>query len=117
MQPTPATARVHVPLLSCVRTPVWPKRCENSFSRVWAMALSATALRSSAVSRSALLVVSASPAALLAAEATVRSALARRESRGAHQRTDFPDLDPALEVTLRTRLDGGADCRGTEVRG
>jgi L-aspartate oxidase len=32
-----------------------------------------------------------------------RSALTRQESRGAHQRSDFPDLDPALDglhVTL-----------------
>jgi L-aspartate oxidase len=28
-----------------------------------------------------------------------RSALAREESRGAHQRSDFPDLDPALDQT------------------
>jgi hypothetical protein len=35
-----------------MRTPVWPKRWENSFSKVWAIVLSATALRSSAVSRS-----------------------------------------------------------------
>ena len=31
---------------------------------------------------------------LVAAEAVLRGALAREESRGAHYRTDFPDLDP-----------------------
>jgi succinate dehydrogenase / fumarate reductase flavoprotein subunit len=39
-------------------------------------------------------------AGLAVAEATLRGALERRESRGAHIRTDFPDLDPALEVNL-----------------
>jgi succinate dehydrogenase / fumarate reductase flavoprotein subunit len=39
-------------------------------------------------------------AALDTAEATLLGALERRESRGAHQRSDHPDLDPALTVTL-----------------
>jgi succinate dehydrogenase / fumarate reductase flavoprotein subunit len=43
---------------------------------------------------------------LMAAEATLLGAVARRESRGAHQRRDFPQLDTALRVNLRTRLDG-----------
>ena len=51
-------------------------------------------------------------AGLLVAEATVRGALARRESRGCHNRTDFPDLDPALRVNLHTRL--GDDGRPAE---
>jgi succinate dehydrogenase / fumarate reductase, flavoprotein subunit len=39
-------------------------------------------------------------ASLLAAEASLLGALARRESRGAHQRSDRPDLDPGLQVNL-----------------
>jgi succinate dehydrogenase / fumarate reductase flavoprotein subunit len=30
----------------------------------------------------------------------VRGALARRESRGAHIRADFPDLDPSLQLNF-----------------
>jgi succinate dehydrogenase / fumarate reductase flavoprotein subunit len=45
-------------------------------------------------------------ASLMAAEASLLGALARRESRGAHQRRDFPQLDTDLRVNFRTRLDG-----------
>ena len=44
-------------------------------------------------------------AGLLVGEATIRGALARRESRGCHNRTDFPDLDPALTANFYNRLD------------
>jgi succinate dehydrogenase / fumarate reductase flavoprotein subunit len=37
---------------------------------------------------------------LLTAEATVRSALLRTESRGAHQRSDYPATDPAWQRTI-----------------
>jgi succinate dehydrogenase / fumarate reductase, flavoprotein subunit len=37
---------------------------------------------------------------LIAARATLESALARRETRGAHNRSDYPDQDPALTVNL-----------------
>jgi succinate dehydrogenase / fumarate reductase flavoprotein subunit len=37
---------------------------------------------------------------LLAARATLESALERRETRGAHNRADFPQEDPALRVNL-----------------
>jgi succinate dehydrogenase / fumarate reductase, flavoprotein subunit len=47
-------------------------------------------------------------ASLMAAEATLLGALARRESRGAHQRRDFPQLDSDLRVNFRTRLDGSS---------
>lgn len=37
---------------------------------------------------------------VLAARATLESALHRRETRGAHNRADFPDLDPTLQANL-----------------
>lgn len=51
--------------------------------------------------------------ALISAEATVRSALERRESRGAHQRSDYPELDPALEVNFITELNADGTLRTT----
>jgi succinate dehydrogenase / fumarate reductase flavoprotein subunit len=39
-------------------------------------------------------------AGLTAAEATLRCAIERRETRGAHNRSDFPELDPALQVNF-----------------
>ena len=39
-------------------------------------------------------------AGLAVAEATLRCAIERRETRGAQIRADFPDLDPALQVNL-----------------
>jgi succinate dehydrogenase / fumarate reductase flavoprotein subunit len=41
---------------------------------------------------------------ILAAEATLRSALARKESRGAHQRTDFPDYSKEFNVNIQVRI-------------
>ena len=38
--------------------------------------------------------------AALAARATIESALERRETRGCHNRTDYPDLDESLRVNL-----------------
>jgi succinate dehydrogenase / fumarate reductase, flavoprotein subunit len=43
---------------------------------------------------------------LIAAQATLESALERRETRGAHNRADFPDQDPGLRVNLSWTLDG-----------
>jgi succinate dehydrogenase / fumarate reductase, flavoprotein subunit len=42
---------------------------------------------------------------LAAAEATLLGALARTESRGAHQRRDHPELSPGLQINFQTRLD------------
>ncbi|MGH8828378.1 MAG: succinate dehydrogenase, partial [Jiangellaceae bacterium] len=39
-------------------------------------------------------------ASALAARATLESARERRETRGSHNRSDYPDLDPALQVNL-----------------
>jgi succinate dehydrogenase / fumarate reductase flavoprotein subunit len=44
-------------------------------------------------------------ASLAAAEATLLGALARIESRGAHQRRDHPELSPELRVNFRVRAD------------
>jgi succinate dehydrogenase / fumarate reductase, flavoprotein subunit len=43
-------------------------------------------------------------AALAAAEATLRGAIERRESRGAHQRSDYPELNPDLTVNFVIQL-------------
>ena len=43
---------------------------------------------------------------LLAARATLDCALERRETRGAHNRVDFPEQDPALQVNLTWTKDG-----------
>jgi succinate dehydrogenase / fumarate reductase flavoprotein subunit len=48
-------------------------------------------------------------ASLVAAEATLRAALARRESRGAHQRRDFPEPAPELRVNFRIRVEAGGE--------
>jgi succinate dehydrogenase / fumarate reductase flavoprotein subunit len=39
-------------------------------------------------------------ASLIAARATLESALERRETRGCHNRSDYPDLDPTLQVNV-----------------
>lgn len=49
------------------------------------------------------------------AEATVRGAIAREESRGAHNRSDFPGLDPAMEVNLIVGRNGDARMTLTPV--
>ncbi|MET0860443.1 MAG: succinate dehydrogenase, partial [Microbacterium sp.] len=38
--------------------------------------------------------------AALAARATLEAALVRRETRGCHNRSDYPELDPGLQVNL-----------------
>ena len=41
---------------------------------------------------------------LISSEATIISSLERKESRGAHQRSDFPNLDPSCAFNCLTRL-------------
>jgi succinate dehydrogenase / fumarate reductase flavoprotein subunit len=38
--------------------------------------------------------------AALAARETIETAIERRETRGCHNRSDYPELDPALQVNL-----------------
>ena len=45
--------------------------------------------------------------ALLTAESVTLAAINRTESRGAHQREDFEEIDPAQTHNQRLRLDGG----------
>ncbi len=42
---------------------------------------------------------------LLSAKATIVSALQRNESRGAHQRSDFPSLDPLFQFNCVVKMD------------
>ncbi len=44
-------------------------------------------------------------ASIASSEATLLSALNRRESRGAHQREDFPKLNKDLDINIRIELD------------
>jgi len=48
-------------------------------------------------------------AGVVLAEATMLAARARIESRGGHNRSDFPGFDPALLVNLSIRLSDGGD--------
>jgi succinate dehydrogenase / fumarate reductase flavoprotein subunit len=45
--------------------------------------------------------------AALAARATLEAALERRETRGCHNRSDYPSLDPSLQVNLVWSPSGG----------
>lgn len=47
--------------------------------------------------------------AALAGRATLEAALARRESRGCHNRSDFPELDPSLQLNFVWSGPGGLE--------
>jgi len=53
-------------------------------------------------------------ASLLSAEATIISALDRKESRGAHQRTDFVDIDDNLKSNYRVSLNDNNELQSEE---
>ena len=52
-------------------------------------------------------------ASLVAAETVARAALAREESRGAHQREDFPESDPAWAHRQYLRMTGAGTLVGS----
>jgi len=54
-------------------------------------------------------------AGLAMAEATLAGALRRRETRGCHNRSDFPTLDPALTVNLVSRFGGPGEAVAVEA--
>ena len=55
-------------------------------------------------------------ASLVTAEATLRGAIERRESRGAHQRSDYPALDPTLALNFVAACDVSKGDRLTVTR-
>jgi len=48
---------------------------------------------------------------LISAKSTIVSALQRNESRGAHQRSDFPTLDPLCEFNCLVRMDENSNLK------
>ncbi len=52
---------------------------------------------------------------LLSAKATICSALQRNESRGAHQRSDFPNLDPSCQFNCIVSIDENGNLKISKV--
>lgn len=51
---------------------------------------------------------------ILSAKATILGAIERKESRGAHQRTDFTESNPDLKVNFVSKLDGNTKLQITK---
>lgn len=97
------------PVVSCWARPARGRRWRRGLERVAELRAAAADVdvRPSAEGYQDLALALDLRAALVTAEATLRGAIARRESRGAHQRTDHPALDPALAVNFVVARDGG----------
>ena len=52
---------------------------------------------------------------LFSAKATILSALQRNESRGAHQRSDFPLLDPLCQFNCLISMDNNSNLKISKV--
>ena len=52
---------------------------------------------------------------LISAKATIVSALQRNESRGAHQRSDFPSLDPLFQFNCVVSMDNENNLKISKV--
>ena len=52
---------------------------------------------------------------LFSAKATIVSALQRNESRGAHQRSDFPKLDPSCQFNCLVSMDDNNNLQISEA--
>ena len=52
---------------------------------------------------------------LISAKATLLSALQRTESRGAHQRSDFPILDPSCQFNCLVTMDDNSNLKISKV--
>ncbi len=52
---------------------------------------------------------------LLSAKATICSALQRNESRGAHQRSDYPNLDPSCQFNCIVSIDENSNLKISKV--
>ena len=52
---------------------------------------------------------------LISAKATIASALERNESRGAHQRSDFPKLDPLCQFNCLVSMDNNSNLKISKI--